>query len=240
MMVKNWLVLATAIGCSWAAFACGNGGKTPAVPVPKAEKAETAVAPSTQIERDTFTLAQPVNIPPKQVPTGKSQVGKIEKNEGQPAGQSVPVVQNPIEADAPAKPSPAPAAEVPTAAEPAPHPVKEAAEDPAQPSQTQQTAPNPADAILGFWVNEKGDRKLEIYRKGAGYFGKIVSDASGKVKPGTDILLDLRFGSNAWKGRLYLPAKNDEAKATLRLKGGQLEIAASKGVFNEKKYWNRP
>jgi len=236
-MVKNWLVLATAIGCSWAAFACGNGDKTPAAPVSKAEKAEAVAAPSTQIERDTFTATQRVNIPPKRVPPGKPQGSKAEKNEGQPAGQSVPVVQNPIEADAPAEPSPAPAAEVPKAAAPAPHPVKEPAEEPAQ---TQQTAPDPADAILGFWVNEKGDRKLEIYRKGAGYFGKIVSDASGKVRPGTDILLDLRHGGGIWKGRLYLPAKNDEAKATLRLKGGQLEIAASKGVFSEKKYWSRP
>lgn len=236
MMVKNWLVLATAIGCSWAAFACGNGDKTPAAPVSKAEKAEAAAAPSTQIERDTFTATQPV----KRLPPGKPQVSKAEKTEGQPAGQPVPVVQNPIGADAPARPSPAPAAEAPKQTEPVAKSEKEPATEPAKPTVPQQIAPDPADAILGFWINEKGDRKLEIYRKGAGYFGKIVSDASGKVRPGTDILLDLRHGGGIWKGRLYLPAKNDEAKATLRLKGGQLEIAASKGVFSEKKYWSRP
>lgn len=103
----------------------------------------------------------------------------------------------------------------------------------------EQTTPEPADAIVGTWVNEKGGRTMEIYKTGTGYFGKIVSDDSGKVKPGTDILLDLRFADNAWRGKLFLPARNETVNATLKLRAGQLEITAGKGLFSEKRTWKR-
>lgn len=103
----------------------------------------------------------------------------------------------------------------------------------------QMEIPEPSDAILGTWINDKGDRKMEIYKKEDGYFGKIISDASGKIRPGTDILLDLYYTNNAWEGRLFLPARNDEVSAILKLDGERLEITASKGMFREKRTWRK-
>lgn len=126
---------------------------------------------------------------------------------------------------------------------------------------TATRAQNPADKIIGFWLNEEKTTKIEILKTGNTYSGKIVwlaqpNDPDGN--PYTDIknpdpkkrsqkilgltiITGLRYSNNKWSGgSLYGPKRGQYANCSIVLKNsGQLQITVSKGVLSETKTWTK-
>jgi uncharacterized protein (DUF2147 family) len=94
------------------------------------------------------------------------------------------------------------------------------------------------DDILGVWFGENNEAKVQIYKSGNVYYGKIIwlkepLDKYGKPKRdinnpnpanrndpaiGIMVLKNMKFENDRWKGRIYGPKRGKEADCTLRLK----------------------
>jgi uncharacterized protein (DUF2147 family) len=103
-----------------------------------------------------------------------------------------------------------------------------------------------ADDITGFWWNAEKDAKIEIYKKGDKYFGKIVeltepTDNSGKPKTDTEnevakyrnrpilglvIISDLQWEEDHEyeNGEIYDPNSGKTYSLSAELKGDQLNL----------------
>lgn len=98
---------------------------------------------------------------------------------------------------------------------------------------------SPADDVTGVWLNASGKGKVQVYREGGKYFGKIVwlreplnekglpkKDAMNpstamKSQPlvGLVILREFVFREGEWTdGRIYDPENGKEYKCYLRMK----------------------
>ncbi len=122
----------------------------------------------------------------------------------------------------------------------------------------QVLAQTPSNAIFGEWVNEKGDAKFKIYRKGDSFYGDITWGTGGPTKDvnnpdpakkerdlvGLTILNDFKYeGKNLWSsGTIYDPkdGKTYSCKMTLK-KPNQLEVRGYLGVslFGRSEIWTR-
>ena len=120
-----------------------------------------------------------------------------------------------------------------------------------------------ADKILGEWLNEEKDGKIEIYKTGNSYFGKIIwgnnifeddSKTSKKdVKNPDDklqsrtllnmvILSDFQFNDGVWdNGKIYDPKSGKTYNCTIKLKDDKLEIRGYVGIslLGHSTYWGR-
>ncbi len=96
-----------------------------------------------------------------------------------------------------------------------------------------------ADAIIGKWLNPDGTRKMEIYKTGSVYFGKLIwmSEPSSKAKVGDLVLQEFSFSDGKWKGKVV--ARGDIYSGTLKLDGNELSITASSGFLSKTKKWTR-
>ena len=96
------------------------------------------------------------------------------------------------------------------------------------------------DRLLGLWQSEAGDRKIEIYRQGDRYFGKVLYDAKNKVQPGTVVLKDMVYQRNVWKGKVFVPSRGRMYNVQLNLKDAtKLEMIASAGFISQKRFFFR-
>jgi len=119
------------------------------------------------------------------------------------------------------------------------------------------------DKILGEWLNEEKDGKIEIYKTGNSYFGKIIwgnnifeddSKTSKKdVKNPDDklqgrsllnmvILSDFQFSDGIWdNGKIYDPKSGKTYNCTIKLKDDKLEIRGYVGIslLGHSTYWGR-
>ncbi|MGX5816689.1 DUF2147 domain-containing protein [Chitinophaga lutea] len=109
-----------------------------------------------------------------------------------------------------------------------------------------------ADAILGNWLNEEKDAKVQIYKSGNKYFGKIVWIAhqfedDGKT-PRKDsknpdaalrnrgilnlvILQNFEYDDGAWEdGKIYDPKSGKTYSSKMKLSDGKLNIRGYVGV----------
>ncbi|RYE21600.1 MAG: DUF2147 domain-containing protein [Sphingobacteriaceae bacterium] len=120
------------------------------------------------------------------------------------------------------------------------------------------------DAIVGTWLTPKHDARIEIYKRGEAYFGKLVwfkeqTDAAGKPK--TDIknpdaalrnrpLLNLEFlknfvyaGDNNWtNGEIYDAQSGKTYSSKISMTGNnQLNLRGYVGVslFGRTEIWTR-
>jgi uncharacterized protein (DUF2147 family) len=121
-------------------------------------------------------------------------------------------------------------------------------------------AQTPADKIVGVWLNEDKTTKIEIFKTGNTYSGKIVwlaqpNDAKGnprldKNNPDPDkrnqkilgltIISELKYSNNKWSGgTFYGPKRGQYANCSINLKSGQLLITVSKGILSETKVWTK-
>ena len=101
---------------------------------------------------------------------------------------------------------------------------------------------NTSDAILGNWENPDGGRKMEIFKKGNLYFGKILSvtDKNVKVKPGDIVLKNLKYDEGKWMGQLKIPAKENDFDVKITMPSiNQLKITESYGILSKTKIWKR-
>lgn len=108
------------------------------------------------------------------------------------------------------------------------------------------------DRILGVWLNEDKDAKVEVYKSGDKYFGKLIwgkemYEADGKTsrkdvknKDGNlksrnlrDLVMlsDFVFRDGVWdKGEIYDPVSGNTYSCTIKLKGNKLDIRGYLGI----------
>lgn len=118
-----------------------------------------------------------------------------------------------------------------------------------------------ADAILGSWLNEEKDGRIEIYRSQNKYFGKLVwvnrtePDGSPKkdelnqdeklrnrVLLNTIILTDVVYNNGVWEnGKIYDPKSGKTYNCTIKLRDGKLELRGYVGtpMFGRTTVWER-
>lgn len=120
-----------------------------------------------------------------------------------------------------------------------------------------------ADAVTGNWLNEEKDAKIQVYRNGDKYFGKLIWIANafeddGKT-PRKDnknpdaalrnrgllnlvILTNFEFDDGEWEdGKIYDPKSGKTYSSKMKLKGNTLEIRGYVGVsmFGRTTVWTR-
>jgi uncharacterized protein (DUF2147 family) len=120
-------------------------------------------------------------------------------------------------------------------------------------------ATNPDD-IMGTWLTDNDESKIEIYKAGNEYFGKIIwlkepTDRNGNAKKdvnnpdktkrsnaaiGILILKNVRYENGSWKGIIYGPKRGKEVACSLKLKSEDvLEGFVSYGFLSGSRTWRR-
>lgn len=122
---------------------------------------------------------------------------------------------------------------------------------------------SPGDKITGVWLTEEKDGKVEIYKSGSKYNGKIIwgkdlyeangktltkdtknPDANYKNRPllNADILTGFVYNNNEWtEGKIYDPKSGKTYSSTIKLKGNTLNLRGYIGVsmFGRTTNWER-
>lgn len=122
------------------------------------------------------------------------------------------------------------------------------------------------DKILGNWLSEEKDGRIEIYKTGDKYFGKLVwgkdlvetdgktprkdrtdtknSDPKLRSRPllGLVLLTNFTYDDGEWSGgKIYDPKSGKTYSCTMKMKGDKLEIRGYVGVsmFGRTTVWTR-
>lgn len=122
---------------------------------------------------------------------------------------------------------------------------------------------NKANDIIGIWLSENKNGKVEIYKAGNKYYGKLIwgktmyeadgitskkdaknSDASLRTRKLKDliILTDFVFEDNVWTdGKIYDPQAGKLYSCTMKLKANTLNIRGYVGIslFGRSSAWTR-
>lgn len=109
--------------------------------------------------------------------------------------------------------------------------------------------------IMGKWITEAGDAKVEIYKAGDKVNGKIVWLKKGpetkddhnpneKLRSrklmGVNILSGLEAKKDKWEnGRIYNPKNGKDYKCTIWLEGDKLKVRGYIGFLYETQTWKR-
>ncbi|WP_066756070.1 DUF2147 domain-containing protein [Crocinitomix algicola] len=116
-----------------------------------------------------------------------------------------------------------------------------------------------SNAIEGIWLTEIKDAKIEIYKKGNSYHGRVVwiknpNDENGK--PVTDknnpnealrkrpilkmdILIGFVYEGGEWTGKIYDPKKGETYKGKLWISDGNLMVRGYLGWLYDTKTWTK-
>jgi uncharacterized protein (DUF2147 family) len=109
---------------------------------------------------------------------------------------------------------------------------------------TSATIGQSADDILGVWYNQEKTGKIEVYKKGEKYFGKIVwlkepmrdgspkldienSDEKLRTQPvmGLQILKGFEFDDDEWEdGTIYDPKNGETYSCEITKEGNKLNV----------------
>ena len=122
-------------------------------------------------------------------------------------------------------------------------------------------AQEPSDKIIGIWLNEDKTNKIEIYKAGDTYSGKIAWLAKIESNPnlhpkdknnpntelrdrdilGMNIITGLQYSTGKWaNGTIYTPKRGMYADCKVELlSNGQLKIIVSKSGFTKTQIWTR-
>ena len=112
-----------------------------------------------------------------------------------------------------------------------------------------------SQTIIGKWLTEAGDAKVEIYEANGKVNGKIVWLEKGpdtkdthntdeKMRSrklmGVNILSGLSKKSEKWEGgRIYNPKNGKTYKCSIWLDGDKLKVRGYLGVFYETQTWKK-
>ena len=112
-----------------------------------------------------------------------------------------------------------------------------------------------SQTIIGKWLTEAGDAKVEIYEANGKVNGKIVWLEKGpdtkdthntdeKMRSrklmGVNILSGLTKKSEKWEGgRIYNPKNGKTYKCSIWLDGDKLKVRGYLGVFYETQTWKK-
>jgi uncharacterized protein (DUF2147 family) len=120
-------------------------------------------------------------------------------------------------------------------------------------------ATEPNDKV-GVWLTDNDESKVQIYKAGNEYFGKIIwlkepNDKNGKPKidknnpdaskrnnPAIGILIlkNVRYQNGEWKGTIYGPKRGKEVTCYLKLTNKDvLEGFVSFGFLSGSRTWKR-
>lgn len=112
-------------------------------------------------------------------------------------------------------------------------------------------AQNAGDKILGTWLNEEKDGKIEIYKSGNKYFGKLVwgknmyepdgssrtdiknPDPKLKQRKLQDLVLltNFTYDDGEWEGgKIYDPKSGKTYSCVMKFKGSVLQIKGYIGI----------
>lgn len=113
-------------------------------------------------------------------------------------------------------------------------------------SYTLSYAQSKADDVVGLWLTHNKDGKIEVYKKGNRYFGKVrwgvtVYDKNGNLTKdvknpdknlreqtllGLNVLKNFTFnGEDTWEGgSVYDPTTGKTYKCLMKVKGGKLHV----------------
>ena len=114
--------------------------------------------------------------------------------------------------------------------------------------------------IIGVWLTQVKDAKIEIYKKDQKYYGKVVwikspTDENGKPvldakNPdeskkkqtilGSNILTALVFKDGEWSdGKIYDPKNGETYDCKIWLENGDLKLRGYLGWFYDTKTWTK-
>ena len=120
-----------------------------------------------------------------------------------------------------------------------------------------------ADRIVGEWVNEEKDTRIEIYKNGEAYFGRLLwsndlFDADGKTSRKdsrnsdeklrgrnllhVNLLTDFVFDDTIWDdGKMYDPKSGKTYNCLIRLRNEKMEVRSYVGIplLGRSTYWDR-
>lgn len=96
-----------------------------------------------------------------------------------------------------------------------------------------------ADAIIGKWLNPDRTKKMEIYKLGTEFYGKLIwmSEPTSKAKVGDLVLKDFKYDGGKWVGKVVV--KGDSYSGSLKLDNNILSITATVGFLSKTKKWTR-
>lgn len=116
------------------------------------------------------------------------------------------------------------------------------------------------DDILGIWLADDNEVKVEVYKVNNEYFGKIIwlkepNDKNGNPKKdknnpdpakrnnpaiGILILKNIIFKEGKWMGTIYGPKRGKETQCTLQLKSKDVLVGTvTYGLLSGSRTWQR-
>ena len=122
---------------------------------------------------------------------------------------------------------------------------------------------NKADDIIGIWLSEEKNGKIEIYKSGDKYYGKLIwgktmfeadgrtskkdvknSNINLRTRKLKDLIMltDFVFEDNVWSGgKIYDPQAGKLYSCTMKLKANTLNIRGYVGIslFGRSSQWTR-
>jgi uncharacterized protein (DUF2147 family) len=120
-----------------------------------------------------------------------------------------------------------------------------------------------ADKIIGEWINEEKDTRIEIFRNGDEYFGRLLWSEDLFETDGRTSKKDIRnsdralrtrnllhinllnnfvFSEDLWdNGKMYDPKSGKTYNCLIRLKNDKIEIRSYVGIplLGRSTYWDR-
>lgn len=119
-----------------------------------------------------------------------------------------------------------------------------------------------ADRILGEWINEEKDTRIEIYKNGEEYFGRLIwsedlFEADGRTSRKdirnnneklrgrnllhVNLLNNFVFSEDLWDdGKMYDTRSGKTYNCLIRLRNGKMEVRSYVGIplFGRSTYWD--
>ncbi|MEA5139243.1 DUF2147 domain-containing protein [Arcicella rigui] len=106
------------------------------------------------------------------------------------------------------------------------------------------------DKIIGIYLNEQGNARVEMYQKSGKYFGKVVwvnpnaaqNKEKGRSILGMTIVSNLVYENQKWiGGSIYSPLKEQTAACEMKIadNGKDLMVTVKKGFLSSTKIWKR-
>lgn len=99
------------------------------------------------------------------------------------------------------------------------------------------------DKIVGTWLTEKGDSKIEITQQGGLYYGVVVwTLPKYKKYEGSQVLKDVKYNESndsytcPW---IYSPRLGIAAHAVITVNGDKLDVKVTKGIISTHQMFTR-
>ncbi|CAG5069156.1 hypothetical protein DYBT9623_01892 [Dyadobacter sp. CECT 9623] len=120
-----------------------------------------------------------------------------------------------------------------------------------------------ADKVIGEWLSEEKDRRIEIYKSGSEYFGRLIwstelFESDGKTSrkdirnndeklrdrnlQNVNVLSNFIYDSGMWdNGKMYDPQSGKTYNCLMKLRSELLEIRSYIGfpLLGKSTYWKR-